>query len=382
MPVITRIEVHTHCHDLGGKVWNPAITWTKKYAVFVTLENQQGLIGLGECWCFDTAPDTLVAYLRTEICPHLIGLTIDECAAIHQYLLSKASLTARHGLLASAWSGIDIALWDLRSREAGVPLYNLLTPQTPIGTDTGRAVHLYASGGLYGKSKSIDDLVSEMDSMHAAGFNIVKMKIGALSIDRDLERIRAVLDGLKPSCKLIIDGVYSYTAAEALQVFNALPSDRLEAFQSPVKADDFDGMKFLCRRGVPVMGTEAEYRHEIHHQLVEHGLIHYLQTAPIACGGISRVLQLAELVTHCEHSNIKLSLEVSSTAVALLAAMHLGLASNCVAHVEYHYLHQVFFDKLNLSPVNNRLGWFQLPEKSGLGMNLPRSETQVMFSLT
>ena len=59
MSVIRSFSVFTHCNDLGGKVWNPAIRWTKKYAVFVVLENDQGVQGIGECWCFDTAPDAL-----------------------------------------------------------------------------------------------------------------------------------------------------------------------------------------------------------------------------------------------------------------------------------------------------------------------------------
>ena len=62
MARITRISVHTHCNDLGGKVWNPAIRWTLKYAVFVVLYDAEGRSGTGECWCFDSAPDALVAF--------------------------------------------------------------------------------------------------------------------------------------------------------------------------------------------------------------------------------------------------------------------------------------------------------------------------------
>ncbi len=381
MSVISQIRVYTHCNNLGGKVWNPAITWTKKYAVFVVIENTDGITGLGECWCFDTAPDALVAYLRTEICPHLIGSTIDECDTIYTRLLSRTTLTARHGVFASAWSGIDIALWDLRSREAELPLWRLLKSTSSESSDADGIVNLYASGGLYGKSKSIDDLVKEMTSMNASGFNIVKMKIGGLPIDQDLIRINAVLDGLDPTCNLIIDGVYSYTVEQALAIFKALPADRIEAFQSPLSADNISGMKSLRDAGVPVMATEAEYRGEIHQQLINTDAVRYLQTSPIACGGISRLMQLSEQLAQ-NSSPISLSLEVSSTAVALLAAAHYSAANESVVHVEYHYLHRVFFEELKIVPLKGRTGWFQLSEEHGLGICLPETETQLVFDIS
>ncbi len=380
MSLITAISVHTHCNDLGGKVWNPAITWTKKYAVFITIENPDGITGLGECWCFDTTPDVLVAFLKTEIFPHIVGLTTNDCGALYKGLLSRATLTARHGLLASAWSGVDIALWDLRSREAGLPLWKYLQKHVPQASKSSSSVYLYASGGLYGETKTTDDLVAEMTSMNSAGFEIVKMKTGGLSIEKDLERINAVLSNLEQSFKLIIDGVYSYTVSEALQLYNALPADRIEAFQSPVSADDLPGMKTLRDAGVPVMATEAEYRSEIHQQLIHTGAVKYLQTAPIACGGLSRLMQLSEQITQTGNPNIHLSLEVSSTAVALLAAAHYSAVCNEVVHVEYHYLHQVFFDDLKLQPVKKSTGWFELSDCAGLGIDLPESETHLAYT--
>jgi len=368
-------------------VWNPAITWTKKFAVFVTLENDNGDVGVGECWCFDTSPDLLVAYLQTEIIPALKDATADQYAQIHQRLLSRATLTARHGLFASAWSGVNIALWDLRSREAMLPLWRFIAQQNPTGTkqsDLPNAdvlngeVKLYASGGLYGKDKSVNDLVNELHGMRAAGFDIVKMKIGGLSIEQDLERVHAVLNGIDDTCRLIIDGVYSYTTDQALRFFKALPADRIEAFQSPVKADQLDSMKTLTDAGLPVMATEAEYRVEIHQQMIQTEAVKYLQTAPVACGGIDRLLQLSQLLDN-SNTKIQLSLEVSSTAIALLAACHFAAASHQVAHVEFHYLHQVFFENLGLPSMKDTNGWLKLPEQAGLGMTLPESATHVEF---
>jgi len=382
MSTITRMSVFSHCNDLGGKVWNPSIKWTKKYAVFVVIENDAGVSGLGECWCFDSSPDTLVAYLRTEIAQHVIGLKVQDYPRLYEGLLSRATLTARHGLLASAMSGIDIALCDLQSRAADQPLWEFLSDHSEDDLESTGDVYLYGSGGLYGENKSTDDLVAEMIDMEGSGFNLLKMKVGGQSINEDADRVCSVIEALDSRTQLIIDGVYQYSVAEAKALFEAIPGDRIEAFQSPIAASDLPGMRGLREAGIPVMGNEAEYRDEVHRQLIEGGAVNYLQAAPIACGGISRLIELDEMQGALPHSTVMFSLEVSSTAVALLAASHFAAASSIVAHTEYHYLHQVFFDDLDIEPIGDNLGWFQLSDDPGLGFTLPTEQVKTEFEVS
>jgi len=367
---IERFSVFSHCNDLGGTVWNPAIRWTLKYAVFVQIEDTEGFRGLGECWCFDSTPAALIAFLETEVAPHIVGLPLVDFENVVLQLTQRATLSARHGILGSAISGVDIAMWDLRSRQQGQPLCNFLS-------NSARAhVPLYASGGLYGQDKDNTMLAAEMTNMVADGFSLVKMKIGALSIDADLERISVVLAALPGNIKLIIDGVYSYTADQAFRLFDSLPHNRIEAFQSPVAASEIAAMAKLVQAGVPVMGTEAEYRIELQRQLIEQNAVRYLQTAAIACGGISRLKELSELV---DQAPVKLSLEVSSTAVAFLAAYHFAAANHAVAHVEYHCLHQVFFEDLALARHPDGAGHRVTGDAPGLGITLSPEQVTSEF---
>ncbi len=366
---ITRISVFTHCNDLGGKIWNPAIRWTKKYAVFICIQDDTGRQGLGECWCFDTAPDALVAFLRTEVIPHFLGTALADMADISETLICRATLTARHGILASALSGIDIAMWDLRAQQAHQPIWKSLS-SAANGT-----VSLYASGGLYGTGKTPKMLAEEMAGHAQDGFKLLKMKVGGDTIEADVARVHAVLAALPEHTKLIIDGVYTYSVDEALQVYEALPEGRIEAFQSPTKAWDYDGMARLSKAGVPVMATEAEYRTELHEKLTHDAQVAFLQIAPIACGGISRVMALSRLVAD---TPTRLSLEVSSTAVALMAACQIAAADPAVAHVEHHSVHTVFFDTLRLQrQANNR---HSLPDDPGLGITLPSNDISTAYS--
>ncbi len=370
---ITRITVHTHRNELGGKIWNPSIRWTNKYAVFVTLHDSTGKVGLGECWCFDAAPDALVAYLRTEVTPHFLGQALTDAPLIARGLFEKATLTARHGILASALAGIDIAIWDLTAKHENTPLWRSLN-RGGCGT-----ANLYASGGLYGEGKSVDDLCKEMASHAAQGFALSKMKIGALSVQEDTARVKAVLAALPETAKLIIDGVYSYSSDTALRLFSALPAERIEAFQSPTKAWDYTGMAHLTKAGVPVMATEAEYRPEIHDRLIEEVGVAFLQTAPIAVGGLTQIAALADKVTKTQ---TRLSLEISSSAVALLAAVHAAAACREIAHVEYHTIHTVFFDALKLEHDKSAIFRVSPPDTPGLGISLPDKDVSVAFQQT
>jgi len=358
---ISSVSVYSHENNLGNKVWNPAIRWKVKYAVFVVIEDNTGLQGLGECWCFDSAPDSLVAFLRTEVVPHFLGCSIASANSIIEKQLERATLTARHGILCSALSGIDIALNDLQAKQAGVPLCNWLGSSIPAKAP------VYASGGLYGEFKGPDDLASEMRGMTDAGFDLVKMKIGGMTIDEDSQRINRVLDTLPSQVGLIIDGVYSYSIDSCFGIFEKIPSERIVAFQSPLPASDIQGMAKLNAAGIPIMATEAEYRSEIHRQLIEHNAVTFLQTAPIACGGLKRLEELDRLVSG---TSTRLSLEVSSTAVAFLTACHFAAAFDSVAHVEHHYLHQVFFDQILTATDKSDAGNYSLGHQHGLGMEL------------
>ena len=166
--------------------------------------------GLGECWCFDTAPDALVAFLRTELAPNILGCQLVDYPSIYDQLIGRATLTARHGMLASALSGVDIAVWDMRSRIVEKPLWSFIRSFSNVEQVTDGHVKLYGSGGLYGESKTLNDLADEMHDMSQSGFGIVKMKVGGLSLSEDIERVKTVLAKLNDSCKLIIAVSYTH----------------------------------------------------------------------------------------------------------------------------------------------------------------------------
>ena len=368
---IVRARVSSAENHLGDRFWNPKIRWSVKQAVFVELETADGLAGLGECWCFDRSPAPLAAYLHSEVLPEIIGQTIDDVPGIVEALVRKATLTARHGVLASAISGVDLAVWDLRARAAGLPLWQSLNADGP-----GEA-HLYASGGLYGEGKGPAELAQELKSYVDRGFPAVKMKVGGVSEAEDVERIRAARAGIGPNTKLIIDGVYSFDLAGAARLYEKVEPLGIAAFQSPLPAEELQGMRQLCQQGIPVMGLEAEYRDEVLSELIEGRAVTVLQLAPIACGGPSRI---AKLIGRARAAGIDLTLETSSTAIATMAAAQIAAAWRDVRDIEVHQLHRLFFDQIQLDQTRV-VSPLRLPSTPGLSVTLKPERVTACFEL-
>ena len=367
---ITASRVFIHINNLGGRLWNPMVRWQVKYAVFLELETDNGLIGLGECWCFDAQPDSLVAFLKTEVLPHIIGVGVEELPAIQNGLRNRAILTARHGILSSALSGIDIAMWDLRAQAAKIPLWKCLNPHGNGWTK------VYASGGLYGTNKDLIALTEELVSYEKLGFKIIKMKIGHLTLDEDATRILTAREHLRNETALIIDAVYNYSTEEAVELWTRVSSANIIAFQSPVDATNIEGMRHLCKLGIPVMGIEAEYRIDFLKVMAKTNAVSIIQTAPIASGGPSITKALCQIAAE---KKCYCSLEVSSTAIASFCALQIGAAFPEITHTEMHQVHNVFPELMNFAKLSN--GTLQLPELPGLGVQLPYDQVELSFSI-
>jgi len=116
------------------------------------------------------------------------------------------------------------------------------------------------------------------------------------------------------------------------------------------------------------MGLEAEYRSLAIDLLLERRAVAILQFAPVACGGITAGLDLIARAAAC---GLPVSLEVSSTAVAQLAAFHLGAACPAVRSVEYHMVHQLLFEAFPFTASAVAEGVLALPDLPGLGIALP-----------
>lgn len=221
--------------------------------VLLRITTDQGLEGIGVTY-HEVGGEATRELIRRNMAPRLIGRDPLESEAIWQEFFHYLRGVGRKGLSFCALSAIDIALWDLKGKIAGLPVCRLL------GGNLTR-VPVYASGGW--TSYADDQLVDEMKSMVERGFTHIKMKVGfggGTQPNRDVERVRKVRDAVGPDIRILVDANNCFDAATAIKLANRIRDCDIFLFEEPVFADDIPGLaKFRRGTDIPLATGEHEY---------------------------------------------------------------------------------------------------------------------------
>lgn len=165
----------------------------------------------------------------------------------------RPKLWGRRGLTTRAISAIDVAAWDFIGRQSGASVSTLLG-------GFRHQVPAYMAGGYYGIGKGLDELQQEMAAQVAIGARAIKMKIGALPIAEDVQRIDAAREAVGPSVSILVDANNAYTRIEAQKMARELEERDIYWFEEPLSPDDLDGCAELARiSDVPSALGENEY---------------------------------------------------------------------------------------------------------------------------
>ena len=226
------------------------------------------------------------------------------------------------GVCATAISAVDTALWELKAKLLGLPLYALL------GAERDK-VPIYGSGGF--TSYSIDRLQSQLAGwVEKEGCRWVKMKIGSQP-DDDLQRVQAAQRAIGEAT-LFVDANGAYGRKQALSFAERFAG--VGWFEEPVSSDDLDGLRFIRERAPAAMeiaAGESGYDPFYFRRMVEAGAVDVLQADATRCGGITGFLKAAAIA---DAFSIPLS---AHTAPAL--HLHVCCAAPRLRHQEWYHDH-------------------------------------------
>jgi D-arabinonate dehydratase len=258
-------------------------TYTHASLGIVRIETDAGIagVGLGGTGLIERAT---IQQLTHE----LIGEDpIDVERLWHKMWVPK--IIGRRGLTTRAISAIDIGLWDIRAKLAGLPLYKLL------GGFRDR-VPTYIAGGYYEEGKGLKELQQEMVDSVALGARAVKMKIGAVPISEDVARVKAVRQAIGPDVKLLVDANCAYRAYEAVQLAKRVEEFDIFWFEEPVAPDDYEGHRKVAEAtSIPVATGENEYTRYGFRDLIEHKAAAILNADAKVLGGVTEFMKVAAL---------------------------------------------------------------------------------------
>jgi L-alanine-DL-glutamate epimerase-like enolase superfamily enzyme len=227
------------------------------------------------------------------------------------------------GLVASAISAVDIALWDLKARLLGVSLSTL------IGRVRER-VPVYGSGGF--TTYSDEQLERQLRAWTELGIDAVKMKVGS-EPERDRDRVRRARAAIGEHARLFVDANGAYSRKQALALAEVFHSEAGATwFEEPVSSDDFEGLALLRERAPAGMEIAAgEYGYDLFYFRRMLDAVDVLQADVTRCGGVTQLLQVGAI---CAAHGLQLSAHTSPTLHA-----HVGAAIEPLAHVEYFHDH-------------------------------------------
>jgi L-alanine-DL-glutamate epimerase-like enolase superfamily enzyme len=259
----------------------------ENHIIATSLFTDAGGAGHGFSWTPTIGPQAVKALLDHDIAPFIAGLDANP-EAVWDQLWKRLHEAGGGGLTTIAMAGVDLALWDLAARTAGVPVAALLGQRQ-------ESVEVYGSG--VNLHYTLEELVAQTERWVAAGHQAVKIKVGKPDLAEAAERVAAVRSVLGPDRRLMIDANQRWDLPAALRALDVLGQYGLDWLEEPLRADDLSAYRRL-RKQSPVPIALGENVHTIYRfrDFIEAEAVDIIQPNIIRVGGITpfrRVVDLA-----------------------------------------------------------------------------------------
>jgi len=271
-----------------------------------------GQEGVGYTYTVGSAGGASIhAMLQEDIIPSLIGQDPRRIEHIWDHMWWRLHYVGRGGIVAFATSAIDIALWDLRAKRAGEPLWRL------VGGTAGR-VRAYAGG--IDLQLPLDALCEQAETFLDRGFRAIKIKVGRERLSEDVARVAAIRELLGPDIPLMVDANMRWSVDQAIRAARALAPYDIYWLEEPTIPDDVRGHARILREGgLPIAAGENLHTIYEFQKMVEAQAISFLEPDVSNIGGITAWIKVAYLA---QASNLPLTSHgVHDLHVHLLAAM-------------------------------------------------------------
>jgi galactonate dehydratase len=313
-------------HPLTQTLPQPTVTSWGAYRtvsiVLVEVRTEAGITGVGEALA-RFSPKAYAELIETSLKPRLVGQDAGNIGALWHSM--RRALSGRAGgMLIEAIAGIDIALWDILGKAAGMPVHRLLG-------GIGRAeVPVYAASVNWGGDEFMD---GEIDRYLEKGFPRIKVKM-ANPVKEARRRIERLRKRAGDDIELCVDANWAYSLEEAVEVGRALTDNNYFWFEEPLRPEDEGGYEELHRRcATPLAAGESNYTVDQTMRLVANRTLSFLQPDVARSGGITETRRMAEFaaaydVKYAPHIGMS-GIVCETASVHLAAAMPNLKAMEC-----------------------------------------------------
>lgn len=341
----------------------------KRNWLIVRIQTDEGIEGIGEASML--SQDPIVASLLEEWAENYLVGKNPMNGELHWTRLHQDNLGRGGRLFSTALSGIDIALWDLRGKILGVPVYELL------GGPYSQRLRVYANG-WYTTPGTPEQNAEEAKKVVAMGYTAMKFdpfgKIAYTTITPEEaqlseDRVAAVREAVGPNVDILVEVHARFNVYTAVHLANRIEKYNPFWFEEPVSQENVSEMKQVRSRiNIPVATGERLYLKFPFFELVRNEAVDILQPDICNAGGITELKKIAGMA---EAQHIMMAPHNTNSAVGTVASMHLDAAMPNFLIQEYHaeFYEPHYFEVIEGLP-RQKEGYVDLPSGPGLGIRL------------
>ncbi len=352
---ITSLYMETYRWNRAKPIRNGMYVYPTAGLNVVKVETDEGVTGVGLAGGVQGAEE-----IGKTILDHFAQVVVGQDPFDTEKIwddLWQPKLVGRRGITTRVISGIDIALWDLKGKATGLPVYKLLGGYT-------NKVPVYIAGGYYEEGKGLGELAEEMAIALEMGAQAVKMKIGGAPINEDVERVRVVREAVGPNVRLMVDANCAYRHYQAQEIARKMEPYDVFWFEEPVNPDDYEGHRLVSQSTtIPVATGENEYTRYGFRELIEGRCCDIVQPDGLIMGGVTEFMKVAAMAQAHDlqiapHGN-------QDVHVHLVSAIPNGLTVEYYSNSTDPMWGQMFEETLEVED-----GHVSPPDRPGFGISL------------
>jgi L-alanine-DL-glutamate epimerase-like enolase superfamily enzyme len=340
---------------------------TRAETLLIQITTEAGVVGWGEAHSPPT-PRVSQALVEDLLAPQLVGRDPLAVEAHWDRLYSSMRLRGHNtGFMMEALAGVDIALWDLKGKLLGQPIYRLLGG--PFGvTDEAETVRVpcYASGI---PGATLDERLQAAEAFIERGFTAMKLSIGRGGFDEDLEQAETIARAIAGRAHLTVDAHGCYDAHTAKMAARRLEAAGVRWLEDPLPPEDLDGYAALCAAvDMPIANGETECTRWQFQEKLRRGAADVILPDVCRAAGISEAYHIALVA---DLYNVPWCAHVSTcSSVHLAASLHLAAATPNFLICEYPnpLSPNPLGDPLLRQPLRYEAGHLIVPDGPGLGI--------------
>lgn len=341
-----------------------------RYVTLARVETADGLVGWGECiaqW-----PESALAVkviIERGLAPLLLDRDPRDTETLWHAMKAHTWWYGEGGIASFALSAVDTALWDVRGKALGVPLYRLL----------GGKIHprLRACASTHPNKASIDDLARELADHVAAGYTAVKVGFGKrgdarLGVDakRDIAYVKAVREAIGDQTDFMVDlgnGV-KWDTAHAIRMTQAFERYHIRWIEEPLHPTNVEGYRRFRRAINTLLATgEREWTVAAYQRLIQSGLADVICFDPGRAEGVTGFAKVVQLAAQAGQF---INAHTWSSAINTAASLHLTATAPTYIVMELKPLPNPMQHELVKQPIEQKDGWIEVPETPGLGVEV------------